>query len=295
MTSNIPGMKTFNKPEITEERIEDIRRLIEENPGMGRTKLSVALCEMWNWRGANGKVKDMSCRDLLRSLDDKGKITLPPPMARPRQAGKKPVIQNLLHDDTPITGVLGDVMPLCIETVTTKEGLAEFKSAINQFHYLGFDRFVGERMAYRVSSRDGAVLSYLLFGSAAWSCRDRDGYIGWRKEERSRNLNYMTNNMRFLILPWVKIPHLASHILSLVVKRIGRDWEQKYGHPVVLLETFVESGRFKGTCYRAANWICVGKTAGTGRDGGHRHAILPVKDIFLYRLVKNYRSFLKED
>ncbi len=287
-------MNTYNKPEITEEKIEFIRELIAENPDMGRTKISVALCEMWNWRGANGKVKDMACRDMLRALDKGGKIQLPPPQTRPRKTGVKPVIAHLVHEDTPVVGVSKDFQPLQVEIVSSTKDLKEFKSAIDQYHYLGFDRFIGERMAYKVCSRDGVALAFLLFGSAAWSCKDRDEHIGWNKEARSQKLNLLTNNTRFLILPWVRIPHLASHILSLVSRRIKKDWEEKYGHPVLLLETFVETERFKGTCYKAANWIQVGQTTGRGRDGGHHQAVLPVKDVYLYSLVKKFKSVLVE-
>lgn len=287
-------MNTNNKPELTEEKIEFIRRLIAENPDMGRSKISVLLCEHWNWRYASGKVKDMACRDMLRALDKSGKIQLPPQKSAPKKTGVKPVIAHMVHDDTPVVGALKDFQPLQVEIVSSTTDLKEFKSAIDQYHYLGFDRFIGERMAYKVCSRDGVALAYLLFGSAAWSCKDRDIYIGWNKEARSRKLNLLTNNTRFLILPWVRIPHLASHILSLVSRRIKSDWEKKYGHPVLLLETFVEKDRFKGTCYKAANWILVGQTTGRGRDGGHHHAVLPVKDVYLYPLAKNFKSVLTE-
>lgn len=285
-------MKTFNRPEITDEKIELIKRLIAENPNMGRTRLSVMLCEMWDWRGSNGQVKDMSCRDVLLSLEKAGKIVLPRPQSTTHKAGAVRKIKHLTHDETPITGGLKDLRPLRVEIVSSKDKLAEFKSYIDQYHYLAFDRYIGEHMAYMVYSRDGIPLSCLLFGSAAWSCRDRDIYIGWGKEQRRYNLNHLTNNVRYLVLPWVRVPHLASHILSLITKRISTDWEQKYGHPVLLLETFVEISRFRGVCYRAANWIRVGSTTGRGRDGGHHNAILPVKDIYLYPLDADYRSKL---
>lgn len=284
-------MSTFNRPEITNEKIEFIRRLIEENPGIGRTKLSRMLCEMWDWRGANGQLKDMSCRDTLRALDKAGKIVLPKPQSTSRKAGEHMKIKHLVHDETPIESSLKDLRPLRVEVVSSKADIEQFKSYIDQYHYLGFDRFIGERMAYMVYSCDGVALSCLLFGSAAWSCRERDAFIGWDKEQRRRNLNMMTNNVRYLIFPWVTVPHLASHILSLITKRISADWERKYGHPVYLLETFVEK-RFRGTCYKAANWIHVGSTTGRGREGGHHNAILPIKDIYLYPLVDNYRSIL---
>jgi hypothetical protein len=287
-------MNTFNRPEITDEKIEYIRRLITENPDMGRTKLSVMLCEIWNWRGSNGKLKDMSCRDMLRALDKAGKIDLPASKSISRKAGTIMKIKHLAHDETPITGSLKDLRPLLVEIVSSKEDLVRFKSYIDQYHYLGFDRFIGERMAYMVYSRDGIALACLLFGSAAWSCRERDIYIGWGKEQRKHKLNFLTNNVRYLIFPWVNIPCLASHILSLIVRRISADWEKKYGHPVYLLETFCEIPRFRGICYRAANWIHVGCTTGRGRNGGHHNTILPVKDIYLYPLDANYRSKLCE-
>jgi len=288
------NINTFNRPEITDEKIKLIRRLIEENPNMGRSQLSVTLCEMWGWRGQNGKLKDMSCRDMLRTLDKAGKIVLPGPKKVTYKTGTIMKIKHLVHDETPITGNLKDLRPLRMEVVSSKDKLVEFKSYIDQYHYLGFDRHIGENMAYMVYSCDGAVLACLLFGSAAWSCRDRDKYIGWGKEQRKHKLNYLTNNTRFLVLPFVRVPHLASHILSLITKRISTDWEHKYGHPVLLLETFVDVSRFCGICYRAANWIHVGSTTGRGRDGGHHNAILPVKDIYLYPLDVNYQSKLCE-
>jgi hypothetical protein len=285
-------MNTFNRPEMTEERIITIRKLIEENPGMGRSKLSVMLCNLWNWRGANGRTKDMSCRDMLRALDKAGKIKLPKPQRAGRKAGEKLVVKHLTHDETSVTGSLKELRPLQVKVVSSKSDLEQFKSYIDQYHYLRFDRYIGERMAYMVYSRNGVVLSCLLFGSAAWSCKERDLYIGWGKEQRRQRINFLTNNVRFLVLPWVKVPHLASHMLSLITKRISTDWEYKYGHPILAVETFIETGRFRGVCYRAANWTCVGSTTGRGRNGGHHNSILPVKEIYLYPLDKNYRSKL---
>ena len=287
-------MKTTNRPEITEERLEQIRKTILENPGMGRTKLSVVLCEIWGWRDTGGRVKDMSCRDLLSSLEKAGRIDLPPRIHLARKPGDAKGIKHLVHDETPIVRKLGELQPLDIEVVTSRESMAQFQSYIDQYHYLKFDRFIGERMAYLVSGRNGEPLACLLFGSAAWSCKERDSFIRWSKDERSHGLKMLTNNSRFLIFPWVNVPHLASHILSLVAKRIGSDWELKYGHGLCLLETFVECGRFKGTCYKAANWINVGRTTGRGRDGGHHNAILPQKDVYLYPLVTSFRQALSD-
>ncbi|MBS4030530.1 MAG: DUF4338 domain-containing protein [Clostridiales bacterium] len=282
------------RPEITENRVEQIRNVIRENPEWNRTQISQHICRMWRWQGPNGKLKDISCRDLLRELDKADRIRLPAPLKPSRSGGGSDVIKHIEHDTTPIIRKLPELRPLRIENVSSGRDLTTFKSYIDQYHYLGFDRTIGENMKYMVYSRDGQSLSCLLFGSAAWSCRERDDFIGWDKRQRVRGLNNMTNNTRFLIFPWVKVAYLASHILSLVVRRVADDWQSKYGHPVYCLETFVEAGRFRGISYRAANWIHVGNTTGRGRDGGHKDAILPIKDIYLYPLAKNFKAALTQ-
>ena len=196
------------------------------------------------------------------------------------------------HDTEPVACGLGDLQPLVIEAVTGGQGLTEFKSLIDQYHYLGFDRTVGENMKYIVHSKDGATLACLLFGSAAWKCRDRDSYIGWGQDQKAARLQLLTNNHRFIVMPWVRVPHLASHVLALVAHRISLDWEKKYGHPIFMLETFVERPRFRGTCYKAANWSCVGRTAGRGRNDLKHECALPEKDIYLLPLAKHWRESL---
>jgi hypothetical protein len=170
--------------------------------------------------------------------------------------------------------------------------LAEFKSIIDHYHYLGYDRAVGENMKYIIRGKGGDTLACLLFGSAAWKCRDRDAFIGWDREQRAAGLPMMTNNTRFLIMPFVNVPHLASHALALISRRISGDWEKKYGHGLAALETFVEVGRFRGTCYRAANWICVGRTAGRGRNDRRHEKALAEKDIYLLPLTRRWRQSL---
>ncbi|QSQ08104.1 hypothetical protein H0A61_00424 [Koleobacter methoxysyntrophicus] len=288
--------RNFTKPKITEEEIALINRLIAENPSWGRSKLSQELCRIWNWCGPNGQIKDISCRALLRKLDAKGLIKLPPRICNGRKAGSRDKVQVMTHDTTPVTVSIRDLLPLKVEVIR-KSGplLTEFKSLLVQYHYLGFDMTVGENMKYMVYSRDGILLSCLLFGSAAWSCAPRDKFIGWEATARKNNLYLITNNTRFLILPWVKVPHLASHILGLICRRISSDWQEKYGHSVYLLETFVERDRFKGTCYKAANWIHVGETTGRSRNDRYNNLRVPIKDIFLYPLNKNFREVLAYD
>ncbi len=283
---------TFIRPQITEDRIEQIRELIRNNPDMNRSKLSRHLCELWNWRGPNLQIKDMSCRDMLRDLDKKGLIVLPAPRNVPRVCGKHIPIEHLSHDMSPVMCDLKELLPLKVAVISSGKTLAIFKSYIDQFHYLSFGRTIGENMKYMIYSRDDIPLACLLFGSAAWSCSPRDSFVGWDKNQRRDKLYLATNNSRFLIFPWIRVPCLASHILSLISRRISRDWMDKYSHPVYFLETFVEKDRFLGTTYKAANWICVGTTTGRGRDGGHHKSKIPLKDIYLYPLNKNCRQLL---
>ena len=284
-------MAIFTKPVLTEHRINEIRSIIKEHPEMGRSQLSRQICTLWEWQSPTGQLKDIAAREMLRSLDKSGAIKLPAVKYNYGVASKKTSIKWLIHDNKPIECNLSELLPLSVDIVTGV-ALAEFKSYIDQFHYLHFDRTIGENMKYMIYSRNGTPLACMLFGSASWSCADRDKYIGWDKEHRAKNLMFMTSNSRFLILPWVKVFNLASHILSIISKRISNDWEMKYGHSLYALETYVERGRFLGTCYKSANWIYVGKTSGRGRDGGHHNAILPEKDIYLFPLCKSFREVL---
>ncbi len=285
-------MEYRTRPEITKERVQQIKSIINENPKWNRTKISQHICRLWRWQNPNGRLKDISCRAMLRKLDKAGKIKLPVAQKPSRSHGSADIVRHFEHDTTPINTKLSQLRPLHISIVNSGKELAVFKSYIDQYHYLHYDRTIGENMLYMVYSRDGKPLSCLMFGSAAWSCRERDRFIGWDKTQRKRGLSLITNNQRFLIFEWVKVEHLASHILSLIAHRIAGDWQSKYGHTLCCLETFVEVPRFRGICYRAANWIRVGSTTGRGRDGGHHNAILPVKDIYLYPLDADYQSKL---
>ena len=283
----------LNRPAITDDLIMQINSVIAEHPDWNRTKISQHMCELWDWRMPNGLAKDMSCRDMLRALDKAGKIILPKAVKGGGYASKKiKYMQAFIHDETPVETGLATLQPLRVKVVEEKWTVNEFKTYIEHFHYLGFDRTVGENMKYMVYSADGRLLACLLFGSAAWSCHDRDAHIGWSRQSRKSNLQEMTNNVRFLVPQWIKVPHLASHILSLISRRLSSDWEKKYGHPIYCLETFVECDRFRGTCYKAANWVYVGKTMGRGRDDIDRSASLPIKHIYLYPLHRKYRQLL---
>jgi len=249
------------------------------------------VCELWDWRFPSGDLKDMSARDMLRKLASQGKIILPESQAICGLSGNKPRTYTYLeHDMTPIVGPLKDILPLSIEIVN-KKGSPEFISMLAQYHYLGFDRTVGRNMKYMVRDKYGRPVALLLFGSAAWKCMGRDDHIGWTPKQRQINLQLITNNTRYLIPGWVRVPYLASYTLSRISKRISNDWLIKYGHPILCLETFVDE-QFKGSCYKAANWTFVGKTTGRGRNDFYYRYLLTVKSMYLYPLVKNYRKLL---
>ena len=283
-----------SRPEIDAEKLMQINLMINNNPGMNRSQLSRELCVLWNWRFPSGDLKEISCRDLLRKLAAQGKIELPKSQMNPKLNGNKPrKIPHLEHDTTPIAGHLNDILPVSIEIVD-KNGTPEFASMLAQYHYLAFDRTVGRNMKYMVRDKHGNPVALLLFGSAAWKCKGRDDHIGWNPKQRQNNLQLITNNTRFLIPEWVRVPHLASYTLSRISKRISADWQVKYGHPILCLETFVDE-QYEGTVYKAANWDFVGKTTGRGRDSISNQSLLTIKSMYLYPLVKNYRKLLCND
>lgn len=270
-----------------------VRHLLAEHPDWHRTRLSRELCEVWDWRNEAGRIKDMAARTLLLKLEKLEWVVLPP---RQRPAPNAPRNRALClrdHDQTPIAGSLRALLPLSINRVEKDAGdLALFKSLIAQHHYLGLRNTVGENLKYLIRDRHGRLVGALLFGSAAWQTQPRDAFIGWSVSARRSGLSHITNNTRFLIPGWVRVPHLASHILACVSRRIAADWQEKYGHRIHLLETFVDRDRFLGTCYRAANWICVGQTQGRTRNGPRGAPPVPIKDVYVYPLSKHFRREL---
>lgn len=278
---------------ITAEQIGLIRGLMVEHRDWGRTRLSEELCRLWNWRNGQGRIKDMAARTLLLKLERRGFIELP---ARRRPSSKHfrnrcvPVVDCA---EEPIRCSLSDVRPLSVNIVAPRsEELGLFKGLLGRYHSLGHRNTVGENLCYLIGDRHNRPVACMLFGSAAWKCADRDAFLQWNQTTRQRNLQGLTNNTRFLVLPWVEVPHLASHLLGLMARRIRADWQEKYGHPVHALETFVDRGRFRGTCYRAANWFCLGSTQGRTRNDRNRRIQAPVKDVYLYPLIPDFRREL---
>lgn len=279
---------------VSEADINLIKHLLVENPTWHRSRLSRELCALWDWRAPNGQLKDMACRTLLLKLEDKGAVTLPP---RQRSAVinrcRNRTIINVCHSTDNIHCTLSSVAPVQITTLPNGHRDTDlYRCLLAHYHYLGYKNSVGENLKYLVRDRHQRLLACLLFGSAAWKIGPRDAFIGWNPQTRKRNLHLITNNTRFLILPWVKVPCLASHVLSRVAKRVSFDWVEKYDHPIHLLETFVDRGCFQGTCYRAANWIPVGQTRGRGRNDRYHNTEVPVKDIYLFPLTKAFRQEL---
>jgi len=279
--------------ELHSEHLDQIRDLLKEHPDWSRRRLSIELCHLWNWRNAKGDIKDMASRSLLVKLDKLELIKLPPRRQIPSNRMSQKVIQLVLHDRTPIETLLPSLQPLNVINVSEhKEHQALYDCLLQEYHYLGYRGYVGENMRYLVLDQNERPLACLLFGASAWSVGSRDKDIGWSAEQRRQNLLLVSNNTRFLILPWVRVAHLASHILGQINRRISADWIKRYGHPLYLLETFVEQARFKGTCYRAANWSCVGQTQGRSRNDRYNSLSVPIKSVYLYPLVRNYRSKL---
>lgn len=279
---------------LAEQDLVQIRDLIAVHPQWHRRRLSQELAQAWNWRTATGRVKDMAAGTLLLKLHRHGWITLPPPRRPPTRRSPPPHALPSPEDlHAPVVANLSELAPVALELLSARHpAYPTFSRHLARHHYLGYRGPVGEHLAYLARDRHGRDLACLLFGAAAWKGAVRDRFIGWEPATRARRLGLLTNNTRFLILPWVRVPHLASHLLALTLRRLSTDWQAKYGHPVYLVETFVDRSRFQGTCYRAANWICVGQTQGRSRQDRDRTLHVPVKDVYLYPLIQGFRQAL---
>ena len=277
---------------VTGEEIAFIRQLIRDRPELSRWKLSRQLCEAWQWKQANGALRDMVCRGLLLMLDRAGEIQLPPVrrVVRNRLAERERP-EPVIPDNRPVRGSLSDLQPLELVQVrrTAEEPL--FNSLMEQYHYLGYEQPVGEHVKYLVKAH-GQVIACLAWSSAPRHLKLRDRYVGWSDEARERNVHMLAYNTRFLILPWVRVPHLASHILGRMAKLVPADWQRLYAHPIYWLETFVDTARFAGTCYRAANWQEIGTTAGRGHRAPTFEQTRPVKRMLGLPVHRKFRELL---
>jgi hypothetical protein len=277
---------------LTQNDLTEIRKITAEHWGQGRSAISRILCQRWQWQQANGQLKDMACRALLLALEKKGELALPPRLQEtfrhPRRADRR----SYTIDTTEMAGTVSAFDSLTIKMVrrSPDEGLWDY--LVDRHHYLGSPWIVGSYLKYLVYL-DDRLVACLGWGSAAWKVAARDQLIGWTRDERESNLAKVVNNVRFLIPPWVKIRHLASKVLALNIRRLESDWFSFYHERICLLETFVDTTRFQGTCYRGANWVRVGETTGRGKYDRYNQRVEPVKAVFLYPLTKTFREELR--
>jgi hypothetical protein len=279
--------------QIGPDELEQVGGLLAAHPDWSRYRLSRELCQVWNWCNHVGQIKDMAARSLLLKLEEQGWLALPARRCPAPNRMRHKQIRLLARPTDPITGPLSELQPLQIQELSRQpEAQPVFDSLLHPYHYWGYTSAVGQNVQYRVRDRRGRDLACVLFGAAAWQTRGRDAFIGWTAAQREAHPGQVANHSRLLILPWVRVPELASHILGRVARRIAADWLGCYGHRVALLETFVERGRFRGSCYQAANWVCAGQTQGRTRQDGRHVLQAPVKDVWVYALQADFRKVL---
>lgn len=269
-----------------------IRQLLELQPALGRVALSRRVCQDLGWLNALGQPKEMSARVALLRMEKDGLIQLPAPRSQNGRGQRRFPLTSASEPRVPVRAALKGLEPLVFQRVSGGRLSPLWNELIARYHYLGYRPLSGAQMRYLVGSADGRLLAALGFGASAWQVQPRDRHIGWNDRQRRAGLHRIVNNARFLILPWVRCPGLASRILSGILKPLRADWRLRYGYQPVLLETFVEIPRFTGTAYRAANWVRLGQTQGRGKLEKQHCQIAPLKDIWVYPLHRNFRKIL---
>jgi hypothetical protein len=285
------GVLTYQGRSVSTDEVAAINQLIAEHPRASRRALSRKLCEAWNWVQPNGVLCDAVCRGLLLALHRAGHIMLPPPrwsglVARPRRAVAPVDVPQI-----PLEVPLGELGPLELRQVRRTSEEALVVSLIEQHHYLGYSHPVGEHLKYLVTARDQPIACF-CWSSAPLHLGPRDQHLGWSHVARMANLRLVAYQSRFLILPWVRVPHLASHLLGRMSRQLSADWARVYAHPIYYTMTFVDASRYRGTCYRAANWTYLGMTTGRGNNAPTQTPTRPPKQVFGYALCKDFRRRL---
>lgn len=276
---------------VTTTELDLIKKTTDRYPNLSRSEIAATVCELLNWIRPNGKPKTVECRNYLEQCEALEILTLPEKLQK-RKKREAVTIQKIKHDQTCIEASLDKIELLTIERVTTAQERNLWRSLVEQHHYLGHKVPFGAHLRYLIHSAQG-VIGCLQYSSPARRLKPRDQWIGWSDLQRKEKLQHIVCNSRFLILPWVKVPNLASHILSRSARQMAIDWYTQYGIKPLLLETMVDPSRFQGTCYRAANWILVGKSSGRGRnDTCHQHHGEQPKSIWLYPLRKDCQKLL---
>jgi hypothetical protein len=297
LATEISQDRIFSGRRFSPADLECMRTIIAGNTQASRAHLSRLVCQALDWRKPDGGLKAMRCRVVMLRMQEQGLITLPPAQDK---AWRKPGDATLrfLDPDTepqpPVTQPVHDLLPLQITLITAADKAASRRcnTFIFRYHYLGYQRTAGAQLRYRVVAANGTELAYLAWGSAAWKTTPRDQWIGWTAPQRQERLHLVINNTRFLILPWVRSPNLASHVLGLICRRIPKDWNTSFGYVPVLAETFVDATRYTGHCYRAANWSLLGQTTGRSKWDRYKKLEVPKKDVWVYPLAKNVTSKL---
>lgn len=291
----MPDEWRYRGQTIGSEQIAFLREFIRQHPASSRWKLSRQLCEALDWKQSNGALRDVVCRGLLLMLERAGQIELPPVRRhiRGQRRTGRPRPEPVLLDTTPLAMPLQALGPVEIQPVRRTADEPLFHSLLEQYHYLGYEQPVGEHLKYLVWAQ-GRPIACLAWSSAPRHLASRDRFIGWSGEARRRNIRFLAYNTRYLILPWVAVPHLASHLLGRMARRLSEDWERVYGHPIYLLETFVDPERFRGTCYRAANWVVLGRTAGRGKDDQTHRPNRSIKQVLAFPLTRRFRELLQQ-
>ena len=284
-------MTIYCARDFSVEDIQTIRDLIAQDQKLQRSALSRKLCQLWGWTKPNGELKDMTCRVALLRMQADGLIELPP--SRIGVVRKRAHFPSTCASDaqTPIRQPVHELPRITLQVVSGKSTSLLWNEYIARYHYLGYAAMSGSQIRYNVFAGEQLV-ACISFGACAWKLKDRERFIGWSEEQRQRNLQLVINNARFLVLPWIESKGLASKILALAARELPRHWKHRYGFEPVLLETFVEYERHKGTCYKAANWVNVGRTAGRGKKSTSHKGLIPAKDIWLYPLRKNFSTLL---
>jgi len=284
----------YSGRDFTSEEIELIQWTRKKYPQLSRKELAKTVCEFLGWTTPAGRAKSPQCVSFLETLEEAGLIELPPKdVSRKRSASTLiSTITEILIDTTPITCELKELEPIRLEIARAGKDLQRWRHYVNEYHMLGDKKVFGSRLAYFIKSNE-TILGCLQFSASSWALSSRDEWIGWKVQDRKLRLHLIVNNSRFLILPWVNVKNLASKVLSLAIKQLQEDWLREYCYAPVLLETFVDTSHFAGTCYKASNWIYLGETQGRGRMDREKEYALSRKAIYMYSLQKDFKDCLK--
>ncbi len=288
-----PIMARQGQP-ISAEDLRFVRQLIRDHPSWNRTRISERLCQQWHWIDHRGKPRDMACRTVLLKLHRAGHIVLPPPQRPANNDYNNWHFDSVDHDTSPVETPLSELLPISLTIAGQKNQRQLLKCLLNRYHYIGYQGSPGKSIWYLAHDKQGRLVACMIFAAAARRLYCRDQFISWSDAARARNLYLIGNQIRFLILPHVKVHNLASKLLSVAAQRISNDYQQRYGHGVVLLESFVDSERFTATCYRAANWVRLGQSSGRTRNDQHHRINSSIKEVYVYALSKHFREILSQ-